>query len=223
MRSTTLFGAAVAIGVIGGVGTGYAIQAARPATPLPPLSQTQPQYAPAGVYQGLAPAMLPAAQDDAALTDGDLTKLLLPMPSGATANPSGWLDQTIDAEQEADLCTVGAVSCFTAHYNEGVVSIADTSWVQNGFDVEIRIYRFAAGKSAQARNWAENASTGTAVPVPSGINGTAYEYVDKWGADDDTAIAVHGDLVIDFWVTSRTTVPNPSIIDNLITQQMGRL
>jgi hypothetical protein len=34
---------------------------------------------------------------------------------------------------------------------------------------------------------------------------------------------VHGDLVVDFWVTSPTTVPNPSIIDNLITQQMGRL
>ena len=143
MRTSTLFGAAVFAGVIGGVGTGYAIQAARPATPLPPLAQTQPQYAPAAVYQGIAQTMLPSAQDDAALTDGDLTKLLLPMPSGATANPSGWLDQSINAEQEADLCTVGAVSCFTSHYNEGVVSIADTSWVQNGFNVEIRIYRFA--------------------------------------------------------------------------------
>jgi hypothetical protein len=223
MRTSTLFGAAVFAGVIGGVGTGYAIQAARPATPLPPLSQTQPQYAPAAVYQGIAPAALPASQDDAASTDGDLTKLLLPTPSGATANPSGWLDQSIDAEQEADLCTVGAVSCFMSHYNEGVVSIADTSWVQDGFDVEIRIYRFAAGKSAQARDWAQNADTGTAVAVPSGIDATAYEYVDKWGADDDTAIAVHGDLVVDFWVTSPTTVPNPSIIDNLITQQMGRL
>ena len=223
MRTSTLFGAAVVAGVIGGVGTGYAVQATRPATPLPPLSQTQPQYAPAAVYQGVAPAMLPGTQDDAALTDGDLTKLLLPTPSGATANPSGWLDQSIDAEQEADLCTIGAVSCFTSHYNEGVISIADTSWVQNGFNVEIRIYRFAAGKTTQARGWVQSDSNATAISAPTGIDATAYEYVDKWGANDDTAIAVHGDLVVDFWVTSQSAVPNPSIIDNLITQQMGRL
>jgi hypothetical protein len=29
--------------------------------------------------------------------------------------------------------------------------------------------------------------------------------------------------MVKFWVTSPTTVPNTSLIDNLMTQQMGRL
>src|SRR6266567_7012331 len=148
MRSTTLFGAAVAIGLIGGVGTGYAIQAARPATPLPPLTQTQPRYAPAAVYQGIAQTMLPGSQDDAALTDGDLTKLLLPVPAGASTVDALWVDQMIDVEQEADLCNgSSAVQCFGNDYSQGVVAIADTNWQQKGVNVEIRIYRFAPGDS----------------------------------------------------------------------------
>ena len=37
------------------------------------------------------------------------------------------------------------------------------------------------------------------------------------------AEAVHGDLAVEFWVTSPSRVPDPSVINGLITQQMGRL
>ncbi|HWG26535.1 hypothetical protein [Actinospica sp.] len=223
MRTTRLFGAAAVIGVLGGVGTGYAIQAARPATPLPPLTRTQPRYAPSGVYQGIAPAMLPAAQDDAALTDGDLTKLLLPVPAGAHADPSTWQDQSIDVEQDSDLCA-NAVSCFHDDFSQGVEAIADTSWDQNGYYMEVRIFRFAAGSSGTARQWAQDGNSNTGgFTIPSGINGSGYEFRDKYGDNDDTSWAVHGDLMVKFWVTSPTTVPNTSLIDNLMTQQMGRL
>ncbi|HTJ71856.1 MAG TPA: hypothetical protein VL551_30220 [Actinospica sp.] len=223
MHTRTVFGAALVLGVLGGVGTGYAVQAARPATPLPPLTATQPEYAPAGVYQGLAPATLPSSQDDATLTDGDLTKLLLPVPAGAKADPTGWQDQSIDAEQEADLCD-NAVSCFRRDGSDNLNAIADTSWDQNGFYVEIRIYRFAAGSSGTPRSWSQDGDRQTGeFTIAPGIDGSGYEYRDKWGANDDTAEAVHGDLVVQFWVTSPTTMPNTSMINNLITQQMGRL
>jgi hypothetical protein len=223
IKTTRLFGAAVVLGVLGGVGTGYAIQAARPVTPLPPLTATQPQYLPAGVYQGIAPAMLPTAQDDAALTDGDLTKLLLPLPTGATADPEGWQDQSIDIEQESDLCD-DAVQCFHDDFKDDMDAIADTSWDQNGYFVEIRVYRFGPGHSDIARSWARDGdSTANQITMPSGVQGSGYEYRDKYNNNDDTAWAVHGDLVVKFWVTSSTKLPDTSVITNLITQQMGRL
>ena len=223
IRGTTLFAAAVVLGVLGGVGTGYGIQYSRQATPLPPLAGSQPGYAPVGVYQGIAPAMLPAAQDDAALTDGDLTKLLLPVPSGASTDDSLWVDQMVDLEEIAQLC--GSQSdCLTYDYGQDIDAIADTNWTQDGFDVEIRMYRMTAGNSDNARTWASDDSNGSnQIPMPSGIDGSAYESFDSNSDNDDNAYAVHGDIVVEFWVTSPTTVPNPSLIDGLITQQMGRL
>lgn len=223
MRTTTLLGAAVVAGVIGGVGTGYAVQAAGPATPLPPLAQTQPAYLPAAVYQGAAPAMLPSSQDDATLTDGSLVKLLLPTPAGATTNADLWDHQSIDIEQNADLCD-SAVNCFSDDLSKGVVAIADTNWEQNGYHYEIRISRYAPGDSNNARTAAldyENADN--SFDLPAGIEGSGGEYYDKYDYNDRYATAVHGDLLVDFWVSSQSTVPATSLIDNLITQQMGRL
>ena len=223
IRGTTLLTAAIVLGVLGGVGTGYAIQYSRPATPLPPLAGSQPAYAPAGVYQGIAAPALPTSQDDAALTDGDLTKLLLPVPSGASTDDVGWLNQMIDEEENADTCDK-AVNCFTNDLRQGVVAIADTAWVQNGFDVEIRMFRMAPGDSDTARNWAESDENETnRIPIPTGIDGSGYEALDTYDNNDDNAYAVHGDLVVEFWVTSSSRMPDPSIIDGLITRQMGRL
>ena len=224
IRSTTLFAAAVVLGVLGGVGTGYGIQYSRQPTPLPSLTGSQPAYAPVGVYQGVAPAMLPASQDDATLTDGDLTKLLLPVPAGASTDDSDWVDQLVDPEEIAQYCTGSQASCLTYDYAQGVDEIGDTNWEQNGFQIEIRIYRMTAGDSSNARSWSSDDSDGSnTIPMPAGIDGSAYEFYDSNDDNDDNAFAVHGDLVVGFWVTSPTVVPNPSLIDGLITQQMGRL
>ena len=224
IRNTTLFAAAVVLGVLGGVGTGYGIQYSRQPTPLPSLTGSQPAYAPVGVYQGVAPAMLPASQDDATLTDGDLTKLLLPVPAGASTDDSDWVDQLVDPEEIAQYCTGSQASCLTYDYAQGVDEIGDTNWEQNGFQIEIRIYRMTAGDSSNARSWSSDDSDGSnTIPMPAGIDGSAYEFYDSNDDNDDNAFAVHGDLVVGFWVTSPTVVPNPSLIDGLITQQMGRL
>ena len=224
IRTGTLFTAAVVLGVLGGVGTGYAVQYARPATPLPSLAGSQPAYAPVGVYQGVAPAMLPASQDDAALTDGSLTSLLLPVPSGATTDDTLWVDQEVDPVEVAELCTsADQVSCLSRFYQDDVTAIADTNWEQNGFHVEIRIYRVAPGQSDTARSWAEDDdSESNLISMPNGIEATGYEGFDAYGDNTDNAIAVHGDLVVNFWVSSPSKTPNPSTIDGLITQQLGR-
>lgn len=225
IRTGTLFAGALVLGVLGGVGTGYAVQSGRPATPLPPLTETQPEYAPPGLYQGFAPAALPASQDDATLTEGDLTKLLLPIPAGAHQDNDLWNDQMIDVAQEAELCDDPA-DCFTQHYSAGVVAIADTGWrMNNGDGVEIRIYRFAPGSADNGRTWVgDSVTTGTPITLPDDIDVNGGEFSNN-GDPTDFAEAAHGDLVVSFWVwtSGGSHKPDPSIIDGLITDQMGRL
>jgi hypothetical protein len=227
IRSGTLFTAALIVGVLGGVGTGYAVQSSRPPTPLPPLTVTQPRYVPAGVYQGIAPAQLPGSQDDAAITESDLTALLVPVPAGASTGDAGWLDQMIDEVQTADLCD-DPVSCFGVDLRQGVLAAADTGWTTSqGYDVEIRIFRMAPGFSSTAREWAgygENGgSTSTQIPMPTDLDAHGYEFLDSNDDNDDFAEAAHGDIAMEFWVTSHTQMPDTSVIDSIITQQMGRL
>jgi hypothetical protein len=226
IRGRTLFTGALVLGVLSGAGTGYAVQASRPATPLPPLAATQPKYAPVGVYQGLVPPMLPASQDDATLTDGDLTKLLLSKPAGASTADSTWTDQMISVSQDAFLCD-DQTKCFVSDYTDGVVAVADTEWTtSDGFGVEIRMFRFAPGSSTGARDWVSvggSPNDSSTITLPSTVNVSGYESTDKYGLFDDFAQAVHGDIVVSFWVTSPTKKPDPAIIDKLITDQMGRL
>jgi hypothetical protein len=224
IRGAALFTAAVVLGVLGGVGTGYVIQYTRPATPLAPLAGSQPAYAPTGAYQGVAPAMLPASQDDATKTDGDLSKLLLSVPSGATTDDSLWVDEDVDLEQTAELCDPGdQQTCLGNFYTDGIGAIADTNWEQDGFHVEVRLSRVAAGDSGNARDWAHGNGESNPLTLPSGISGYGYEFLDSYGDNDDYASAAHGDLIADFWVSSPTKTPDPSMINGLITQQMGRL
>jgi hypothetical protein len=224
IRGTTLLTAAVVLGVLGGVGTGYAIQYTRPATPLAPLAGSQPAYAPVAVYQGIAPAMLPASQDDAAVTGGDLTKLLLPVPSGASTEDAFWVDQMIDPEQDAQLCDGDESGCLTHDFGQGLAAVADTEWSQNGYSVDIRMYRMEPGESGAARTWAaDDSGASNQLTLPSGITGSGEEFYDANDDNDDNALAVHGDIVVEIWVTSPSRVPDPSVINGLITQQMGRL
>lgn len=220
-----LFAGALVLGVLGGVGTGYAVQASRPPTKLPPLATTQPHYPPSGVYQGIAPAQLPASQDGATRTDGDLTALLVPMPAGANDDASAWADQMISIDKDAYLCDDQA-GCYTRDYSQGVEAVADTEWTTgDGFFVEIRMYRFAPGESGSGRTWVSQntQSNSKTIPIPTGLDATGYEFLDSYGDNDDYIEAAHGDITVSFWVSSSSKVPNPSLIDGIVTQQMGRL
>ncbi|WP_407913049.1 hypothetical protein [Kitasatospora sp. NE20-6] len=93
-RTARLLIAALLLGTLLGGGTGYAVQAARPATPLPPLG-VGPLHYPA---EPLDAAAATAAQAKPINIDGDLRKLLVDRPADAKewdpdrhGGVSGWL------------------------------------------------------------------------------------------------------------------------------------
>jgi hypothetical protein len=223
VRTGRLFAGALVLGLVGGVVAGYTVQALRKPTPLPALRVTQPVYPVSPIYVGVQPPALPASSDDATIVNGDLTKLLLPTPSGATVDgiDHGWMELA----NEASTCD-NPGGCFSTDVIDGVARIADTSWKRgDGNVVEIRIFQYVPGYSV----WVDKAYTDysttshTTLKLPAGIPAAGYEYKDSQGENDDHAVAVHGNLAVYFWVTSSAHVPDPSIISNVITQQMARL
>ncbi|HZP50739.1 hypothetical protein, partial [Actinocrinis sp.] len=217
-----LFTGAIVLGVIGGVAGGFTIQAMRSPTPLPPLAVTQPAYPRGPIFDGTRPPALPASQDDATIVNGDLTKLLLPTPAGATA--SFYDHEWVELSQDAADCTLPA-TCLANELNGRLVRIAATTWTQSdGLFVEIRMYQHLPGHfDAVATDLASAKSRSNTLTLPDSVTAAGYEFSASDGYNDDFAVAVHGDLAVDFWVTSKNHAPDPSIISKLITQQMARL
>ncbi|MFC9947030.1 hypothetical protein [Streptomyces pratensis] len=92
-RTALLIAAAALLGISGGTAVGYGIQAERPPTPLPALSQTELAYPAKALPADEVPAPLPASQDRQVKTDGDLRKLLVDRPAGwSDDKEADWLD-----------------------------------------------------------------------------------------------------------------------------------
>jgi hypothetical protein len=219
VKTRSLFVGAIVLGVLGGVGTGYAVQASRPETPLPSLVAAHPSYAPVGVYAGVAPSPLPTGQDDMALTDGDLTKLLVPTPSGASVG-GAWDHEWVNLVDDAYLCD-DEKACFTTDLMNGIRALADTGWTKSGYYEEIRILRF--DPQYETGGFLDGTTGDTILPTPADLNAKAVEYRDRYDENTDYGVASHGDLVVEFWVSSTTRVPDPSVLSALMTQQMARL
>ncbi|MGW1688201.1 hypothetical protein [Streptomyces albidoflavus] len=77
------------VGVVGGTATGYAVQAEREPTPLPPLSQADLAYPEKALPESKRPQPLPAKHDTAVKANGDLRKLLVGKPEGARVWSTG--------------------------------------------------------------------------------------------------------------------------------------
>lgn len=222
VRTRTLFTVALALGVVGGVVGGYTVQALRKPTPLPPLAVAQPVYPRSPIFDGTRAPALPTAQDDATIVDGDLTKLLLPTPAGATA---GFYDhEWVELSQDAADCAMPE-QCFTNELSGQLARIAATTWTRSdGLYVEIRIYQYLPGSSSQvATELAQERNRQNPLTPPEGIAAAGDRFVGSGGDNEDFAIAAHGDVSVYFWVTSSSHVPDPSVINDLITQQMARL
>jgi hypothetical protein len=224
ISTVDLYAGALLLAIVGGAAIGYTIQALRPPTPLPPPGVAQPAYPPTQVYSGVRPPALPAAQDDATVVEGDLTKLLLPTPSGATVPGWAYDHSWQDITGAALYSPLNAVGLYQAYIREGVLRVADTGWRQNDIDVEIQIIQYAPGESDNAaRAESYGNSPGTSIAMPPGVKALGSEYKDTSGVNTDYAVAVHGDLEVVFYVNDAAAVPDPALIDDLITQQMARL
>jgi len=221
-----LYSLMVVIGLVGGVGAGYAVQKERPPTPLPSLAVAQPKYPPSPLFTGQLPVPLPSTDDDATITDGDLTKVLLPTPSGATAIPG--LDhvwQTL--AQQAAYCTNQA-TCFTNDLADGIARIAETGWsLSDGTMEQITITQYFPGSSGKAASDYTNDGLpdgNMSLITPPGTDAVGYTYSNPdSGGSSDYMVALHGDLLIEFLVWSESATPDPSIINSLVTQQLARL
>ncbi|WP_152627419.1 hypothetical protein [Streptacidiphilus melanogenes] len=233
-RTARIMAAAVAVGVLGGAGTGYAVQASRKPTPLPPLAVAQPQYPSA---HRSAPA-LTAAEDDMAKTDGDLTKLLVPVPSGSKPWPAplgenGWLPfkDFIEGFEKPD-------SAMRYQLPLGIRRIAVATWLQGSDSYEIQLvqYRHDQGESATSfiNGQAEYASDDvgglnnyTQIP-DSSITGGVYvgpkQHQDPDGGSyyEGVGLAVHGDIAVLIYVDSSHRVDGKPLM-NLLQSQLERL
>ncbi|GHA09283.1 hypothetical protein ACFOOM_13010 [Streptomyces echinoruber] len=227
-RTAALLTGAAVLGVVAGTCTGYVVQARRPPTRLPSLSQ------PALKQATGEPEPLTAVQDRQVRTDGDLRKLLLKKPRGARdadfVQGDGWMD-VADYAETYDRPAGAFGDLLGAEFRRAAV----TAW-QAGRTrtVEIRLIQYRQEENLEARDAAENAQTwaerggARSRPVPGTGTGRAYVhphpetragYLPQYTAE---AHAWRGDIVMEMWITDTKPVSKAEIV-GLATRQMERL
>jgi hypothetical protein len=230
-RTSVLIACAAALGILVGGGTGYAIQAGRPATPLPKLGQpglTLPSYADPGPYAT-------AKGDDLTTTSGDLRKLLLPRPAGTK-------DDSVHTEAIGGWVTVGD---FAAQYDDpgdefGTLLSHDFErqalvqwWDQRTeTETEIKLIQFRDDDQTGAADYLseEKDGVGSDATHSWSISGTVdgSGYADKtqylYGIPnyEDRGLARHGDIVVYVFVNSLRKI-QPSTVNHLVQSQLERL
>ncbi|MFF0074536.1 hypothetical protein [Streptomyces sp. NPDC005494] len=156
-RTALLIAAAALLGISGGTAVGYGIQAERPPTPLPALSQPELAYPAKALPADKVPAPLPASQDRQVKTDGDLRKLLIDRPAGWSEDKEAdWLDD--------GWMTVGDLArefksddgMFEYFLESDIRRIAAAAWKKGTHrEAEIRLVQFSSGVDTAAADFAE--------------------------------------------------------------------
>ncbi|WP_380585990.1 hypothetical protein [Streptacidiphilus monticola] len=179
-----------------------------------------------------APA-LTADEDDMVRTDGDLTKLLLPLPKGSKLadDIQGWESlseyaQSFDRPGDA----------FRHQLELGFRRAAHTSWRTGDVfvNVELSQYQHAAEDSAdsyvsdQLGFAADRGGDPGGSAIPGYPSGRAYAGKKAQHADDGSvfyesqALAYHGDIVVDVFVVSPRPISAQTGI-GIIESQLERL
>ncbi|MEU9986344.1 hypothetical protein AB0E10_05935 [Streptomyces sp. NPDC048045] len=227
-RTAALIASAAALGVVAGVCTGYLVQANRPPTKLPSLSQPAVRQAHGDV------AVLTAAQDRRVKTDGDLRKLLLQRPRAARATAFTDSDGWMDLADYADAFDNPA-QAFGRQLGDDFRRAAVTSWHIGTYSVEIRLVQYreevklAASQHVEDQQyWSERRPDTDSRAVPGTGDGMVWVhhrpdtepgYLPMYQAE---ALASRGDLVMEIWVTDTRPVPEKKIMD-LAKRQVSRL
>ncbi|WP_307818673.1 hypothetical protein [Streptomyces sp. MBT62] len=223
-RTALLIAVAAVLGVVAGTCTGFLVQANRAPDKLPALSQPKLTQA-----KGPAPERLSAAQDRRVKTDGDLRKLLLKKPSGATAalfpaGTDGWQDLAdfSEAYTKPD-ATLGYQlrqefrRAAVIEWDEGSREV-DVSLVQYRQEDKLGAYDATTG----AFYYADQEPDTESWTVPGTADGKAYVH----HADDDgysaEAHAYRGDIALHIWVYDSKPITKAKIMD-LAKRQMERL
>lgn len=235
-RTALLISTAACLGVLGGVCTGYLVQAERSPTPLPPLSQgTVPQA------KGNTPEPLSAARDRRVKVDGDLKKLLVEPPKGAREKgDDGWRGgpRWINLSQYSS-SYVNPSGAFISLVKSEFRRAATITWAEGGSrTVEVKLVQFnqndgTVGASEEAENgqyWSDEKSDTRSWTVPGmgALNGRASVhdtperkagYVPLYSAE---AHAWRGDLYAEIYLYDTKPIPKAAIM-GLAQRQMGKL
>ncbi|MFE7589599.1 hypothetical protein ACFU6K_09365 [Kitasatospora sp. NPDC057512] len=166
-RPVLLTACALVLGTLAGGGVGYAVQAQRPPTPLPPLQAARPAY-PA---ERVDPAALAAEQPAPLGIDGDLTKLLIGAPEGSTPwgerpDKPSWISIGELAEQRS-----GAADTFKDLASRGFRRAAQVNWKKDGVFYRVQLVQFTEDRADEAKSgywplpFAENANGGYKVDI----------------------------------------------------------
>ena len=226
-KTALIMAVAVVLGVLGGAVVGYAVQKNRAPTPLPPFAVTQPSYPAA---HSTAPA-LTAADDDMVKTDGDLTRLLVPAPAKAKADPDeGAIDTWLDLAAYAET-REGPGGAFKWYATNHFRRAAQARW-QSGSDwTTIMLVQFAHanedGAQTDVKDQQGYIKGVTAVAIPGTVGG--YLYAGTKARHDDSgtyyegyAFFQHGDISVQLEISSPHPVSAKALLA-LAQNQMERL
>ncbi|MBB1257594.1 hypothetical protein H3147_01940 [Streptomyces sp. OF8] len=173
-----MIAAAALLGVVGGVATGYTVQAERPPTPLPPLSQPDLAYPKKRLPADQTPEPLSAAEDRRVKTDGDLRKLLLPVPKGARENHKFTKDNWLSIGTYSERFSTPA-DTFRAFGWSGLRRVAHRAWDEGDRTYIINLVQFRDAQELGAKRHMEEQQNsmlrdGMAQNVGSLLEGTEW-------------------------------------------------
>jgi hypothetical protein len=215
-----LFSSAVVLGLTGGVVSGFLIQQARPATPLPPYRQTPAVAATPGVAD---PHDM--GTDDGAKLDGDLRALLVDTPAGATETT------TFPAR---DWFTIGDLAEYFGKPDAALVKLntyqfrraVRTGWTLKGSIVEVDLMQFRSSDGAAQFFAGTGLPTNAETPM---VDGTATGYVGQFGGKDRNGryaafgLVRHGNLVEQVFVSRADKPPTTDEAMQVTKDQADRL
>ncbi|WP_254712010.1 hypothetical protein [Streptomyces sp. TRM64462] len=236
-RTAALIVSAAVIGLVGGTATGYKIQADRPPTPLPALSQPGLAYPAKPLPKGQEPAPLSAADDRRVKTDGDLRKLLLPRPKGAkdisdVVGDDGWADLPTYALWFEDEDWM-----FESLAKDGLRRVAGTGWSKGHRTAYVRLVQFRSGSylgasehaSSQRSYMLDDDHAGNVGSVLKGTGEGRYYVFDEPEREAGylplykaRAIFHRGDVMVDIWVYDSKRITKNDI-RTLAERQLERL
>ncbi|MQY13128.1 hypothetical protein SRB5_32690 [Streptomyces sp. RB5] len=228
-KTTGLIALALALGAVAGACAGFVVQSRRDPTPLPPLSQGTLGVDEAAVVTGPdAPRVK---------TDGDLRKLLLKKPSGATTAPGfsaggDWIPLYAFADGFVEPDRIFKDSLLN-DYRRG----AATGWERGNEVTEVRLIQFHDTSVLGARDYAQGQlgylpsdefAGNRGKLVPGSESGRAFVYSkpeQKAGylpLYNARAIAVRGDVVLDITVYGTRQISMKYLM-GLAEKQLERL
>ncbi|MFJ9692547.1 hypothetical protein [Kitasatospora sp. NPDC101183] len=208
----------LALGVLAGAGVGYAVQAQRPPTPLPPLQVARPAYP----QQRVDADAFAASQPKPPAVEGDLTKLLVAPPAGSTPwgdlpDQPAWASAGEVAQHHGD-----AAEQFKLLLGLGFRRAAEVDWIKDDIRYRVQLTQYTPEHS-------DVAVAGPGKPFAPDVEGSfrVFDEPEHWAESTEQyyygrAGAKRGALAMEIEVFSPRPV-DPEGLKALAKQQWERL